>query len=166
MRSVLHVGHGGDALPPWLLPARETTLDIAPECNPDIVASMLDMGDIGKYDVVYTAHTLEHVYPHQVNTALSECLRVLEDGGTFIVFVPNLESVRPTEDVLYHSPAGPVTGLDMIYGARWLIKNMPFMAHHTGFIPETLFAALEAAGFRDVQVKPIGDYNLMGIARK
>lgn len=163
MRRILHVGCGGERLPPWL-PGEEVRLDIDERHSPDIVASMLDMGDIGGFDAVFTSHTLEHVYPHEVPVALAECRRVLKDGGALILFVPNLENVRPTEDVVYVSPCGPVTGLDMIYGARWLLKDMPFMAHHTGFVPGTLAQALNDAGFSRVEVTVVAEWNLMGVA--
>lgn len=165
MKRILHVGCGGSSLPPWL-PGEEIRLDIDERASPHIVASMLDMGDIGEFDVVYTSHTLEHVYPHEVPVALSECRRVLKTGGALILMVPNLDGVQATEDVLYQSASGPVTGIDMIYGARWLLKDMPFMAHHTGFVPETLYAALENAGFHTIQVKPLERYNLLGAAQK
>lgn len=166
MRRVLHVGCGGDTLPPWLLPAEEVRLDIDERHNPDVVGSILDMGDIGGFDAVLASHILEHVYPHEVPVALAECRRVLKDGGALILFVPNLENVRPTEDVLYVSAAGPITGLDMIYGARWLLKDQPYMAHHTGFTPATLRAALQAAGFSRVAVQVVAEWNLMGGALK
>jgi len=165
MRRILHVGCGGDPLPPWL-PGAETRLDIDQRHSPHIVASMLDMGDIGKFDLVYTSHTLEHVYPHQVPIALAEFHRVLKPGGTVLIVVPNLEDVRPTEDVVYISLAGPVTGLDMIYGMRRLVAENPYMAHHTGFIPSTLRAELEQAGFRNVVANAVAGYNLMGGGHK
>lgn len=167
MRRVLHVGCGGERLPPWL-DGEETRLDIDERHSPDIVASLTDMSPVedGSFDVVFTSHTLEHVYPHEVPVALSECLRVLKDGGALIVFVPNLEGVKADETVLYQSPAGPITGLDMIYGARWLIKDMPFMAHHTGFVPSTLTQAFVDAGFSQVRIKVLEQYNLMGVGVK
>jgi predicted SAM-dependent methyltransferase len=166
MRRILHVGCGGDPLPPWLLPAEEIRLDIDDRHSPHIVASMLDMGDIGEFDVVYTSHTLEHVYPHEVQRALGEFRRVLRDGGTVLIMVPNLEDVRPTEDVVYVSAAGPVTGLDMIYGMRRLVAENPYMAHHTGFTPATLRGELEQAGFVNVVCNPVAGYNLFGGGRK
>lgn len=163
-RRVLHVGCGGDALPDWL-PGDETRVDIDPGAHPHIVASMTALGDIGRYDVVFCRHALEHLYPHDVAVALREFHRVLEPGGFVMLFVPDLEDVRATDEVLYVSPAGPVTGLDMIYGMRSLIPTMPYMAHHTGFVSATLQAALRDAGFKPT-VKRLDCYNLMGIGIK
>lgn len=164
--SILHVGCGGDTLPPWLPPGEETRLDIDPRWKPNVVGSMLDMGDIGPFDVVFAAHCLEHVYPHEVDRALQECRRVLADGGSLILFVPDLGDVRPSEDILYESPAGPVTGLDMIYGMRSKIPEYPAMAHHVGFTRDTLRKALIAAGFAIVETRRLANFNLFAVAIK
>lgn len=163
---ILHVGCGGEPLPPWLGEHDEVRLDIDPQHKPDIVASMTDMGDIGQFDVVYNSHSLEHLYPHDVPVALGEFWRVLRPGGVAILLVPDLEDVRATEDVLYVAPAGPMTGLDLIYGCRRLIPTMPFMAHHTGFTADTLRAAMEAAGFSGVRTIRGLDHNLTGAGFK
>ena len=88
--SLLHVGCGGDALPDWLAGYDEVRLDIDPLCHPDIVAPMYDLGDIGEYDAILCIHALEHVFPHEVEKALSEFKRVLKVGGYAMVFVPDL----------------------------------------------------------------------------
>lgn len=159
---ILHVGCGGNRLPEWIV-GTEVRFDIDPQHQPDIVGTMTDMGDIGPFDVVYNSHSLEHLYPHEVPTALAEFLRVLRPGGAAIILVPDLEDVRATEDVLYLAPAGPMTGLDLIYGCRKLIPTMPYMAHHTGFIAATLAAALKAAGFVRISTIRGGDHSLMGV---
>lgn len=166
MPTVLHVGCGRDTLPAWLAEHEEVRLDIDPDVQPHIIASMLDMGDIGGFDFLYTSHALEHVYPHEVPVALSEFFRVLKPGGTVFVVVPNLDGVKPDEEPLYMSPAGPVCGLDMYYGMSRLIVHMPHMAHHSGFIPSTLAGAMEAAGFQQVKTQALQDYTLFGIGQK
>lgn len=83
-----------------------------------------------------------------------------------MVFVPDLEDVRPTEDVLLQSPAGPITGLDMIYGYRPALKECPHMAHKTGFVEASLHKAIELAGFSESYTRRLGNYNLMGIGKK
>jgi len=166
LKSILHIGCGGDPLPDYCSGFKETRLDISEINKPDIVANMTDMGDIGEYDALLCNHALEHLHPHEVPVALSEFLRVLKTGGSAMVFVPDLEDVRPTEEVILQSPAGPITGLDMIYGYRKVLKELPHMAHNTGFIEETLNSALLDAGFSKVHTKRMGNYNLMAVGLK
>lgn len=165
-RSLLHVGCGSDSLPDWLECFKETRLDINEAVKPDIVASMLSLGDIGEYDAVFCQHALEHVHQHEVNTALTEFLRVLKPGGVAIVFVPDLEGVQPTNEVLLQSPAGPITGHDLFYGYGKALPENPHMAHKTGFIAETLKSAMVGAGFRGVEIKRLGNFNMMGVGSK
>lgn len=159
---ILHVGCGNEPLPAWFPPSEEVRLDIDPNCNPDIVASITDLGDIGPFDGLFCCHCLEHVYPHEVAVVLSEFRRVLIPGGYAAVLVPDLQDVRATEDVLYESAAGPITGLDMIYGHRKSIPTMPYMAHHTGFTRDTLDEAMVEAGFAST-VKRVTAFNLLAI---
>lgn len=166
MKRILHVGCGGSFLPPWLMPAEEIRLDIDERHDPDIVASILDMGDIGGYDAVYSSHTLEHVAWHETAIALSEMYRVLKPGGVVIIRVPNLENVKATEDVLYESAVGPITGLDMIYGHRGLTAENPYMAHKCGFTPATLEARMREAGFADVGARALAVWDLIAVGRK
>ena len=163
---VLHAGSGRTPLPAWLSPSVETRLDINPDCAPDIVASIADLGDIGPFDVVYTCHTLEHLHPSDVDRALAEFHRVLAPRGIVIIFVPDLEDVRPTDDVLYTSAIGPITGLDMIYGKASLTLADPYMLHRTGFTATTLGAAIYRAGFVNAGARRLGGFNLMGAGEK
>lgn len=165
-KSLLHVGCGGSPLPEWLQGYKETRLDISPDCKPDIVANMLDMGDIGTFDAILSIHSFEHLYPHEVKQALAEFRRVLNDGGVLMVFVPDLEGVHATEDVLFEAPCGSITGLDLIYGHRELIETMPYMAHHNGFTSKTLHDTLTNNGFSKVAVTRLSNYDMMGAAIK
>jgi|EndMetStandDraft_2_1072991.scaffolds.fasta_scaffold51498_3 SAM-dependent methyltransferase len=162
---ILHVGCGGDALPSWLA-GEETRLDIDPATEPDIVASMTDMGRIGEYDVVYCSHALEHLFLHEIRPALREFRRVLKPGGRAVVIVPDAQGVSPTEEVLFVSPAGPVTGLDLLYGMRSRIAACPYMAHRYGFVSMTLEAEMAHAGFAHAVVKRVPDFNLLAVATK
>lgn len=162
--SLLHVGCGGDPAPEWVDGYDETRLDIDPTHQPDIVASMTDMGDIGQFDAILCSHSLEHLMPHEVAKALSEFVRVLRPGGFAIVLVPDLEGVEATEEVLFDAPCGPISGLDLMYGLRALLPSMPHMAHRTGFVAKTLESALRAAGFSKTETKRLPNYNLMAVA--
>ncbi len=141
-------------------------LDISPEVKPDIVASLTDLGDIGRFDAVLCCHALEHLYPHETVKALSEFWRVLKIQGHCLIFVPDLEGVQANEVVLYHDSTGPVTGLDLIYGHRKHMVTQPHMAHHYGFTNATLTEALLDAGFAQAQCSRQGLYNLMGVGIK
>ena len=165
-KRFLHVGCGSDPAPDWTEPFTEVRLDIDETYNPDIVASMLDMGDIGQYDVILCQHALEHLSPHEVPIALGEFMRVLNPGGITMIVVPDLEDVKATEEVILQSPAGPITGLDMIYGYRPSLAEKPYMAHKTGFVKETLETALNLAGFSKVYTNRNGNYNLIGVGKK
>jgi len=160
-KTVLHVGCGSDSLPEWFKDCNETRLDIVDTFKPDIVANMMSMGDIGKYDIVLARHSLEHLAPHEVGKALKEFIRVLNDGGLAIVFVPDLEDVKPTEDILFESPAGPITGLDLMYGFRKVLEESPFMAHKTGFTKELIEKEFDQAGFNKIKANRLANYDLI-----
>jgi SAM-dependent methyltransferase len=163
---LLHVGCGSTPKPEAFEGLDEVRLDISPDCQPDIVADMKDLGNIGPFDVVFSSHSLEHLYPHEVPVAAREFLRVLKDGGMAVTIVPDLEGVEPTETPLYDSPAGPVCGLDMIYGMARLIVDKPYMAHHSGFVSSTLTAVFLSAGFSRVETRRLDNFNLMALAYK
>jgi hypothetical protein len=164
--KVLHVGSGTCGLPDWVGECEEVRFDINPDVNPDIIGDILDMGEIGKYSVVFSVHVLEHLYHDEVQKALSEFMRVLEDDGAVIIFVPDLEDIRATDDLIYNSEAGPVTGLDMIYGMAKLVKDSRYMAHHTGFTKASLEKELIKAGFSNVSVQRVSTFNLFGVGTK
>lgn len=134
--------------------------------QPHFVADMTTMGAIGAYEMVLCAHALEHLFLCDANKALTEFHRVLTPGGCAIVFVPDLEGVQPTEEVLYVSPAGPVSGLDLIYGFRPLVVTNSHMQHRTGFIRRTLEQAMRQSGFERVVTRRLEQYNLMGVGVK
>jgi predicted SAM-dependent methyltransferase len=165
--SALIVGSGPDKMPEWEQQNFAVQyLDIEPRNNPDIVADMTNMGQIGTYHVVFCCHALEHLYPHQVGRALLEFYRVLKVGGVAVIMVPDLEDVKPTEDVLDYPEAGPITGLHLFYGDARQIEEFPYMAHHSGFVKETLKHALESAGFEKCEAQRMTHYNLLGIGLK
>lgn len=127
---------------------------------------MLDVGPIGPFDVVLCQHALEHVAPHDVKRALGEFRRVLKPGGHAIVFVPDLQDVEPTAEVVMHTPAGPITGHDLFYGFGPALAEHPHMAHRCGFVADTLKAAFIAAGFSAASAMRLGNFDLFGAAVK
>jgi predicted SAM-dependent methyltransferase len=163
-RVVLHVGCGEceELHPTFRAPGwREVRLDIDPEVQPDIVASIVSMPMVpsGSVDAVYSSHNLEHLFAHEVPQALVEFFRVLKPGGFALVALPDLQAIArliaddKLDDPAYISAAGPITPLDMLYGyRRYIAMGNVFMAHKTGFSAKTLANALIAAGFATVHV--------------
>ncbi len=164
-QSILHVGCGGSPLPDWLK-GKETRLDIDETYSPDILANMTNMEDIGQYNIVYTSHSLEHLSLEEAKMALLEFKRVLLPKGVLLVFVPDLQGISPTNEPLFESFAGPISGLDLIYGLQKQVKESPYMQHKCGFVKDTLETLLIASGFSEVQVKRLPCYNLMGVGVK
>lgn len=138
---------------------REIRLDIDPKVAPDIIGTMTDMQAVAtaSMDALYSSHNIEHLYPHEVATALAEFLRVLKPDGFAVITCPDLQAVAElvAQDKLnepcYVSPAGPVTPLDILYGFRpSLAAGNLFMAHRTGFTLRSLLTECRAAGFDTV----------------
>ncbi len=119
---------------------------------------MRDLGQIGSYDVVFCSHALEHLTQADGNKALSEFRRVLRDGGAVMILVPDLEGIKPTDEVMYEAPIGPVTGHDMYYGYEC---NNEFMRHKSGYVQESLHKKLESCGFSGVSVRRLPGFNLV-----
>lgn len=163
---MLHAGCGLEPLPVWADGVIEKRLDIDPDCKPDIIASITDMGAIGPFDYIYTSHTLEHLYEYDVQKALSEFVRVLNKGGSTIILVPDVEGVRCDKTVLYESPGGPICGLDLYYGKTDYVQHNSFYAHHTAFVSDTMEQAMRAAGFSVVTMRRMSTFNLMGVGKK
>jgi Na+/glutamate symporter len=106
-----------------------------------------------------------------VPRALAEFRRVLAPAGFAAMTLPDLQQIaaaiaadRLTEPA-YHSPMGPITPLDMLYGhGASIAAGNGFMAHRGGFTATSLEAALRAAGFGTVRVLRDGAYALWASA--
>ncbi|MCC2630821.1 MAG: Methyltransferase type 11 [Candidatus Paceibacter sp.] len=181
MKLFLHAGSGKKTyreIPVLFDPSiwKEVRYDVDPAVSPDIVGSLIDMKQFpdNHFDAVFTSHTIEHLYPMEVRDALLECKRVLKPEGFFLVTCPDLEIVsqRIVEgkllDVMYESPEGPVTPLDMLYGFRpQLSRTADYMAHHTGFTLPVLLSSLRSIGFQTVTGKKRAkDFDLWALATK
>lgn len=177
-KTLLHVGCG--TAPSSRLPEcfktndwEEIRLDVNPAVQPDIVASITNMSMVnsGTADAVWSSHNLEHLEGHEVPIALAEIWRVLKPGGFALITMPNLEAVAKLiasgkgEEVLYTSPAGPITPMDMLYGHQKSIQNgNRHMAHRTGFTAKQLSRVLTNAGFDEVRVMQGKNYDLWSVA--
>ena len=161
MKTLLHVGCGhenksnlkGFNNDNW----KEIRFDIDKDVNPDIVGTMTDMKSVetASVDAVYSAHNIEHIYPHQVPIALREFYRVLKEDGIVVIKCPDLQRVCEAVvqdkllEPLYDSPGGPISPIDALFGWRARIEEgKEYMAHKGGFTYSVLNGALYEAGFK------------------
>jgi hypothetical protein len=161
MRRVLNVGGNSKDIP---LPENyrgweNVLLDIDPRGKPDVVcdARALTTMPGAAYDAVYCSHNLEHYYRHDVPKVLAGFRHVLKDAGFAHIRVPDIGEVMrqvvqksmDIDDVLYQSPAGPITVRDVFYGYGVEIERSgnDFFAHKTGFTQKSLVRMLESCGF-------------------
>jgi SAM-dependent methyltransferase len=145
---------------------QEVRFDIDPQAKPDVVGSITDMSGLvasESFDAVWSSHSLEHLYAHEVSTALQEFRRILKPEGFALITSPDLEAVVSlvlrygVDHVAYVSPMGPITPLDMMFGHSGSIaRGNTFMAHHTGFTCASLGQLLLQAGFSIALVKREG----------
>jgi len=175
-RAFINAGCGPktiNRLPGYFGSWRQIRVDVDPDTQPDIVASIADLSSIpdGSVDAVWAAHCVEHLYPHDVPAALSEFRRVLRKTGFACIVVPDLQAIAEwiaTDrllETIYQSPAGPVTAHDMIWGfGRSIAAGNVAMAHRCGFTPTPLVEYLTRAGFAEVQVRRRNSLELVALA--
>jgi len=179
LKKVLNVGGNSKdiPLPPQYAGFEHLLLDIDPSGKPDIVcdARKLTTLEAGAFDAVYCSHNLEHYYRHDVPKVLAGFLHVLKEGGFAQIRVPDLNAVMKAtldggldvEDVLYESPAGPISVLDVLYGLGTEIEQsgQDFLAHQTCCTPKSLANALNREGFSKV-FSGLGKFEISALAFK
>ncbi len=144
----------------------EIRVDIDPQSKPDIVSSIADMKSAcaaQSFDAIWASHILEHLYAHEVPSALAEFNRVLKPDGFALITSPDLEAVASLildhglDHVAYTAPAGPITPLDMLFGhSDSIARGRVSMAHKTGFTCASLGQRFVDAGFPVAVVKRQG----------
>ena len=177
-RLVLNAGSGTPGprrMPKFFLRDgwREVRLDVEPRVEPDIVGSVTDVATLfsaGTFDAVWSSHNLEHLYAHEVPTALAGFRHALKPDGFALVTCPDLEAVSAAlvqhgpDHVAYTAPAGPIRVLDMMFGhGPSIASGFSAMAHHSGLTQASLGETALAAGFSEVRVGRGQAYDLWGI---
>jgi SAM-dependent methyltransferase len=140
---------------------QEVRMDIDPRVSPDLVGSLAGLDQIpdASFDAVWCSHSLEHLYSHEVATAIRGIFRILSPAGFALVTSPDLEPIAALiaegrgEEVAYQSPLGPITALDMVYGhAASIERGNIYMAHNTGFTAERIARLFLQEGFVEILV--------------
>lgn len=177
-RVLVNLGSGPrgvHSLPDYFDGWNELRVDIDPAVEPDILADLTDLSPIGDdyADAIWASHCIEHLYEHQVMTALGEFRRVVRDDGFVCVIVPDLQAVASyvvadrLHEPLYDSPAGPVTPHDIFFGYGAAIANgHTAMAHRCGFTPGALQSYFERLSFGEVVLRRrVESLELVALAR-
>lgn len=165
---------GEGRLPPMFEGWRQLRVDIDPETHPDVVADLTDLSRIEDAcaDAVWASHCVEHLYRHEVGAALGEIRRILRPDGLACILTPDLQTVASViaedrlHEVLYQSPAGPITPHDVVFGfGHDVARGRIHMAHRCGFTPAVMVQSLSEAGF-DTFVIRRRPYELFAVARR
>lgn len=164
IKRVLNVGGGSKsiAISSHYSGWQHDLLDIDPRGEPDIVCDARKLKSLpgGRYDAIYCSHNLEHYYRHDGLAVVQGFLHMLRDDGFAEIRVPDVTQVinvlrdrgLELDDVLYESPAGPISAHDVIYGLQSQIESsgQDFYAHKTGFTPKSIAKLLSDGGFLKV----------------
>lgn len=154
-------GKGHPTIPGW----RVVDLRDAADIQTNIAEDPLPFED-DSVDVIFTSHTLEHIYPQYLDFVLGEFYRVLRPGNSLIrILVPDIKRAiqaytENNEQFFYDGEVGldersvPITGLL----ASWLYSTRIFkdpdaaagIGHVHCFDYDYLAFRLRRVGFREV----------------
>lgn len=144
---VLNVGGGSNiAIPDHFNGWTCRVLDINQDVNPDVLCDAKDMRKLApsEYDCVYSSHTLEHFYRHEVAQVLAGFDHVLKPDGFVQIAVPDigalLEAARG-KDIhdSWYIASKPISFHDVLYGWNWAMsRGNLFYAHKCGFTERSL----------------------------
>ncbi len=166
-RTVLHIGIAS-ATPQNLNVSFQTPLwhcirvDSEALVRPDIETPCdnLSMIPDSCIDAIWMPQVLHKIYDHRTIPTLQELCRVLKEGGTVYISVPDAQIAgaylahNRLEDTLYTANAGEINSLDLLFGFRkGLQAGNLALQHRTAFTSETLAFKAREAGFTNIQVK-------------
>lgn len=177
IRKVLNVGGNNREipLPPQYSGWQQVLLDIDPRGNPDVLCDARELQCLpaAEYDAVYCSHNLEHYHRHDGRKVLAGFRHVLKDDGFVDIRVPDIGELMQAvvknnmdvDDILYQSPAGPITVHDVLYGYGREIETSgnDFFAHKTGFTRKALMRFIQEGGFPMVFIAP-GNLEIIALA--
>lgn len=171
---VLNAGCGGSAaLPAFFGKWRQIRVDLNPDVQPDLVASITDLAAVpdASIDAVWSAHCLEHLFAYEVPRALGEFRRVLKTSGFACIIVPDIQAIAEyiAQDrlceTIYESPSGPVTAQDVLWGfGPALERGELTMAHRCGFTPTAFMQRLNGANFAEFVLRRRSNLELAAVA--
>jgi len=143
MESKLNLGCGISKQEGYL------NIDIDPACNPDKIASAIDLYFIEdeSVELVVTRHMVEHLWPDEVPKFFKEMKRVIKKGGRLIIECPDLEKCFEN---MKKFPDRPEIGINGIFGNNFEKRKINNL-HKTGFTKDILRKYLEQNNFKIIK---------------
>lgn len=141
----LNLGCGGKRIDGFV------NVDIREEVKPDCVVDLMGPWPWrdGSVHEIQSYHVLEHLDKHDGHHFLSECLRVLERGGSLILEMPDVKkTAREFAD-------GNDFRINNLYG----LQRNPFDFHRYGYWPDSLSKKLGEMGFHVTHTGDGTDYH-------
>lgn len=115
--------------------------------RPDVQCDIRHIPDewFGTFDVVRASHSLEHLPREDTGATILHWAKLLKDGGTLLISVPNMEYAFTT---ILEGPDGEAVryARKMVWGSQ----DNPLDFHLTGFTPHQFQRIFELLGFADV----------------
>lgn len=119
------------------------TVDIDPLHKPDILADACDLSSVetGSVEDIHASHVLEHIPWPRGFVALSEWARVLKNGGTLKIAVPDIEAMCSaiSRGISHHYL------MTVLYGADRIDNK--FEGHSFGYTRRMMLDMLDFLGF-------------------
>ncbi len=140
-RVNLHLGCGQVLHPAFI------NIDAVPSPHVHYVQRIDNLSNFsdGSVDLIYSSHCLEHFERDKVMRVLSEWYRVLKDGGTLRISVPDFDSLLD----VYEASGRQI---EMIASQLLGAQNYKFNFHKSVFTERYLTMLLKATGFSEVKI--------------
>jgi predicted SAM-dependent methyltransferase len=132
---------------------------------PDLVSEVTDLRLLPSnyYEHAVAQDVLEHITRLRTRTALREWNRILKEGGTLELRVPNVVGlVKLLTQRNNLTPARQEELLQCLFGTQRYDGDF----HQNGFTDVYLTALLEEAGFKVVKLATVDDWLFHALARK
>lgn len=154
--KILDIGSGEQ---PYTSPEGKTiSVDSREDVHPDYRCDARKLPfATGEFDIVHSAHVLEHFDRSEVGAVLDEWVRVLKADGELRLNLPNLEWAA--QQILKGAVNRDV--LNVLYGEQTYAENF----HRNGFTPKMLEALLTERGWGQLTTRLSG-YNILISAKK
>lgn len=157
-KIILDIGSGDQ--PYRTNEGRVITVDIREDTNPDYCCDFRRLPfATNEFDIVHSAHCLEHVSRNEVETVLDEWIRVLKFKGELRLNIPNLKWAA--KKILAAKGQLDNDTMNVLYGQQEHPKNY----HFSGFTPDSLSDLLKKRGFVNQAVREQGYHILISAWR-